>query len=509
MKTWQWVAMASLLAGADASASVDRIQVQSREPFYVSRIGPYTKIGGTFTGSLEPAEERIPNLANAKRRADGRVEYTSDFIILMPEGTAGNRVLLFDVENNGRPVVHGMYNSPLESIVRGLETGNGFLEDEGFIIAVASWQGGQGITLPEYIGTDGKSVPLPAAGFAALRDFAAFLRFDTKDRAGTPNPVAGRIDLAVAAGSSQTSRMLKSFLFHGFNQANRRRVFDAMHLHVGQVGTMPFIPPAEADPDVVKAALVGDSAVFPFTYGELLAPVAERKEAPPKILATNVEGDYFRRRLSLLRTGARGVTERPVADTIRVWDITGASHGIVLTDDCDMPRANLDWHPLLRAGLMSLVRWARGGEPPPATQLLPLTTTTAAPFISEAPSDQREAVIMVPRRDADGNAVEGVRLPAVEVPLGTFGGWNAPLDNNCADQSTFFHAFARTKWQRLMTRDERPSLEERYRGAADYVQRYREAAEALVRQGYLLKDDATAMVTAAEAKAPGKFKSGS
>ena len=146
-----WVSLAG-----HASASVDRIEVKSREPFHSSRIGPYVKVEGSFTGSLDPKTEAIPGLDKASRRADGRVEYRSDFIVLAPESaTTGNRVLLFDVENNGRPVVHGMYNSPLESIVRGIEVGNGFLEDQGFIIAVVSWQDGQGITLPTYPGPDG------------------------------------------------------------------------------------------------------------------------------------------------------------------------------------------------------------------------------------------------------------------------------------------------------------------------------------------------------------------
>lgn len=88
----------------------------------------------------------------------------------------------------------------------------------------------------------------------------------------------------------------------------------------------------------------------------------------------------------------------------------------------------------------------------------------------------------------------GLRLPAVEAPLGTFGGWNAPLDNNCGDMSTFWWPFARTRWQRLMTRDARPSVEERYRSAAEYMERFRAAATRLASEGYLLEADARGMV---------------
>ncbi len=502
------IALIVWAAGAGhALASVERIEIKSRQTFHSSRIGPYVKLEGVFTGSLDPASESIPGLERATRRPDGRVEYGSDFIILAPESqSAGNRVLLFDVENNGRPVVHGLYNSPIDSVVRGLEIGNGFLEDQGFIVAVASWQGGQGITLPAYPGPDGKPVSLPAVGFAAIRDFAAFLRFEAADRAGTANPVAGRISQAVAAGSSQTARFLKSFVHHGYNRVGGRMVFDGLHLQVGQVGSMPFMPPSGASPDVVRATLVGDSAVYPFTYQDVLAPLVARKETSPKILATNVEGDYHRRRLSLLRTGPSGTADVPLPDSVRVWDVAGGSHGIVLQDNCEMPRANLDWHPLMRAGLVGLVRWVQGGAPLSPSRLMAIEPAAPVPFLSPAPADQSKAVMQVPRRDADGIGQGGVRLPAVAVPLGTFGGWNAPLDNDCGDMSVFWRPFPRSHLQRLMTSDSRASVQERYGTAEEYLKRYRAAAAGLVRDGYLLDEDAGAMEGAMMARVKPLFQ---
>jgi Alpha/beta hydrolase domain len=485
-----------IFSGPAAMARVDRVEVQSREPFHLARVGQYVQIRGTFIGSLDPGEEPIPNLDEAPRRADGRVEYRSDFVIVAPDSpTSGNRFLLFDVENNGRPVVHGLYNSPLDGLVRMLEVGNGFVEDEGYTIAVASWQDGHGIELPAYAGADGKPVPLLAVGFAAVRDFAAFLRFEAKDGAGNPNPVAGTLDYALAAGSSQTSRVLKSFVYHGFNRVGTRLVFDGIHLHIGQSGTMPYIPPAGADPEVVRLTLVGDQSVFPFTFQDVLAPLAERGEKPPRILATNVAGDYYRRRLSLLRTGPEGSLEDvALPDSVRIWDIAGASHGIIYRDDCDLPRANVDWHPLLRAALVRLTRWVREGTPPPPTRLIPLEPSEPLPYLNPPPSDQPRAKLLVPRRDDDGNAVGGVRLPAVAVPLGTFGGWNAPLENDCGDQSNFYYPFARTRWQRLMTSDGRPSLEERYGTADAYLEKFRAAATDLVSEGYLLEEDARGLI---------------
>jgi hypothetical protein len=488
------IVLASLGASLPASAHVEHIDVKARKAHHAVKRGPYVKLTGTFVGSLD-ANEPIPGLDKAKRRADGRVEYASEFTILAPEsGAAGNRVLLFDVENNGRPVTHGMYNSPIEALVSVLEIGNAFIEDNGYTVAMVHWQNGRGITLPEVPGADGKPSPLTAVGFAAVRDFAAFLRFDARDGDGHVNPVAGTIDHAIAAGSSQTGRFLKSYVHHGFNRAGGRMVFDGIHVHLGQSGSMPFIPPSGVSTETINLTLTGDSSVYPFTYREVLAPLAARGETAPKIIATNVEADYFRRRLSLVRTGASGATDQPIPDSVRLWDIAGGSHGIILTQDCEMPRANLDWHPVLRAALTRLTRWVVANEVPPATKTMTLGPSEPVPYLLPPPKDYTAARLLVPRRDGDGNGEGGIRLPSVAVSLQTWGAWNAPLENNCGDMSGFAHPFARTKFQRMMLADPRPSLAERYSSPSDYVSRFSAAAERLVAEGYLLDQDVPLMI---------------
>jgi hypothetical protein len=207
-----------------------------------------------------------------------------------------------------------------------------------------------------------------------------------------------------------------------------------------------------------------------------------------------VEGDYYRRRQSLLRTGAKGTTDVRLPESVRIWDIAGASHGIIYKEDCDMPRANVDWHPLLRAALTRLTKWVRTGEAPPETRLLELEPSAPEPYLNPPPADQPGAHLLVPRHDTDGNSIGGVRLPRVQVPLGTFGGWNAPLETDCGDQSNFFHPFARTRLQRLMTGDPRLSLAERYGTQKAYLEKIEAAVNALVGEGYLLEADGRAIV---------------
>ena len=66
-------------------------------------------------------------------------------------------------------------------------------------------------------------------GFAAVRDFNAFLRYEKADDAGTANPLAGDITRIYTEVSSQPGRMLNDFRNLGFNQAeNGKIVFDGM-----------------------------------------------------------------------------------------------------------------------------------------------------------------------------------------------------------------------------------------------------------------------------------------
>jgi hypothetical protein len=70
-------------------------------------------------------------------------------------------------------------------------------------------------------------------GFAATRDIVSFLRREAADAAGTPNPVAGRIDYAVSLGVSQSGRFLHDFLYLGFNEDEGGRiVFDGLMPHI-------------------------------------------------------------------------------------------------------------------------------------------------------------------------------------------------------------------------------------------------------------------------------------
>jgi Alpha/beta hydrolase domain len=103
-------------------------------------------------------------------------------------------------------------------------------------------------------------------------------------------------------------------------------------------------------------------------------------------------------------------------------------------------------------------------------------------------------VTSVPRPDADGNGLGGVRLPAVALPLGTYTGWNlrrpeVGAPDKLARWSGSFIPFAPTAAAQRASGDPRRVLEARYASRADYERRSAAAAAALVGQRFLLAED--------------------
>jgi len=59
-------------------------------------------------------------------------------------------------------------------------------------------------------------------GFLGIRDLVTYLRYGTKDTAGNANPVAGLVKVTLGTGISQSGRVIRDFLWQGFNAADKR-----------------------------------------------------------------------------------------------------------------------------------------------------------------------------------------------------------------------------------------------------------------------------------------------
>ena len=152
--------------------------------------------------------------------------------------------------------------------------------------------------------------------------------------------------------------------------------------------------------------------------------------------------------------------------------------------DFIMPVIDYDWGPDFKAVDGSGVA---GHAPPPIRQVLSM---------------------YAPKVDKDGNELGSVPVVLLDAPLGTYLGWNIT-----AAGARPFHAgqicnyvggmvpFARTEQERRASQDPRPSLQERYGSHEGYVAAVRKAAARAQAEGFLLPDDAAALIRAADESA--------
>ena len=103
----------------------------------------------------------------------------------------------------------------------------------------------------------------------------------------------------------------------------------------------------------------------------------------------------------------------------------------------------------------------------------------------------------VPKTDADGNDIAGVRLPDLTVPLATYTGWAlraGPQLNDGCEAAGQMVAFPKTKADRMASGDPRLSIEERYPSFTAYSNAVKAAVNDLVSKRFMLPEDAEAAV---------------
>jgi hypothetical protein len=124
------------------------------------------------------------------------------------------------------------------------------------------------------------------------------------------------------------------------------------------------------------------------------------------------------------------------------------------------------------------------------------------------PRIKQVLTMLAPKVDADGNERGGVPVVLLDAPLGTYLGWNVTADgdkpfhkNEICNYVGGMVPFARTAQERQANQDVRPSLQERYGSHEGYVQAVRKAADRAMKEGFLLPEDAQALIQAADASA--------
>jgi len=498
----------TLWSPPSATANITGVEITSSQSYGTFAAGEYVRLDGKLTGEVSP-NEPIPDLDKATKNASGVVEYSTAFTLIYPKApSSGNGALLIDVPNRGLPISHALYNSPRERplMLGSLDAGTGFLENRGFSIAIVQWELGEGITPPTYVDEQRQKRFIEGVGVIAVRDFAYFLRYEGATPSGQKNPLAGAINRSFAVGYSQTARFLKTLLINGFNVTKSKPAFDGIHLHAGHAGVLPLLRSGVGPRSVAGGLATFTTPDFrgvheePFTYHDTVKAIESKGQKAPYLIVTHTDNDYPSLRASLTRTGANGTVDVPIPQNVRMYDVAGAAHLNVrdVGKTCDLTAGQLDWSPIMRSSLVNLDRWVKDSALPPNNRLMALESRTKETIILQAPSYLPNATILVPKRDHDGNSVGGVRLPDMEAPLGVYGGQNAPLRSVVCMLASSYVPFAKTKAEREASRDNRPSLEERYAvGLNEYLNKIRFSANRLVDEKFLLEEDAAVIVNSA------------
>lgn len=280
----------------------------------------------------------------------------------------------------------------------------------------------------------------------------------------------------IADGESQSASRMVTYVNAVHPLAG---VYDGFFIHSRSGGAAPLAQDAENRPTMPTPA-----------------PARIRADVDVPVFTIEAEGDVPR------YMAAR----QPDTDLIRTWELAGTAHAdrYLLTGGgvgplpftCDDPAPELSvpindgpmTYPM-RAALRHLKQWLEGGPPPPS----------ATPLAVDGGELRRDP--------ATGIVVGGVRTPHVDVPVRSLNGvrepaggpgfcrlfgrmdeWNGdadPWDGGPADPSP----------------TPEPVLSEMYPTRDAYLERFNEALEQGIRDGFLLREDADAM----QAEAAGRF----
>ena len=132
-----------------------------------------------------------------------------------------------------------------------------------------------------------------------------------------------------------------------------------------------------------------------------------------------------------------------------------------------------------------------------ATGIMTVNPPVITPPMFDNPKNGAIYTTYVPKTDADGNDIAGLRLPDVTVPLATYTGWalrSGPHANDGCEGTGQMVGFPKTKAERLASGDPRPSIEERYASVETYTAAAKKAIEELVAKRYMLREDVDAYV---------------
>jgi Alpha/beta hydrolase domain len=273
------------------------------------------------------------------------------------------------------------------------------LDDVPEVVPAANWNynaAGTGITLTGgFVANDvyefsytAKDPTVAGLGFAAIRDWVSWLRYEAEDDNGTRNPLTNYITRIYTEISSQPGRMFNDFRKFGFNEDDRgrvgRKVFDG-HMQWISAGSgigMNYRFSQSGRTERNRQDHLYAENLFPFANVSTTDPftgiTASRYDACQKTntCAFGVEiysaNEYWVKTASLLHTQPDGSADLPDSPYTRNYFMTSMQHGTgnaTNRGNCQQFGNPLNSAPVQRALFLALDAWADDGTPPPASRV--------------------------------------------------------------------------------------------------------------------------------------------
>ena len=536
---------------------------------------------------LDPSDRgnsTIVDIEHAPTNADGLVEYSADFRMLIPSANIANGTLVYHVNNRGRSATHpemslqhpvagegftylvtgwinelspapgrlrlhapivGSSESPITGDVR-YEVSTGSATDSiqiaggGHLAYAPTEQGLRSASLTQRLYQNEPRTPversqfdltvaevadsnqvdvtlslqggfepgylyeliyqardpvLSGAGLSAIRDMVSAIRYGS-DAASLAELELPAINNAITYGVSQSGRLLRQFIYDGFNaDLEGRIVFDGAIPIIAGGGygmfNMRFAMPTRTNGHHSNHLYPND--LFPFTYGNSTDPYTGRQDGvlarariagvEPKLMHIQTTNEYWLRAGSLPHTTPDGRADAVIPDNVRFYTIGGSQHGSgngrprEATSGQLPPNPSM-WMPISDTLLVALNDWVVDGKLPPASRYpriddgslvvshsdgdinraawnrmsgfnhpdsmyTPTLNDYGDRWLSERIVDEHPTSSnliyrsLVPAVDSDNNDLASATIlpPATKVPLATFVTWNLRAPATGAEKS--------------------------------------------------------------------------
>ncbi|MDD9958807.1 MAG: alpha/beta hydrolase domain-containing protein [Gammaproteobacteria bacterium] len=233
---------------------------------------------------------------------------------------------------------------------------------------------------------EAKNPVLAGAGMSGIRDLVSLIRYG-----GAGSDQLAQLDLpeiehTVAYGFSQSGRLLRQYMYDGFNaDLEQRQVFDGVVPFIAGGGygmfNNRFAMPTRTNGQHSNHLFPND--LFPFTYGDSTDPFTGRTDGilrkaresstEPKVMHIQTSNEYWIRAGSLPHTNPEGTEDAVLPDGVRFYTIGGSQHGSgngiprTATSGQLPPNPGM-WNPIGMSLVVAMYDWVAEGKEPPASR---------------------------------------------------------------------------------------------------------------------------------------------